>query len=88
MYANVALQLAFTVAPLLRPVKVPGKKAPTPAEARKARTNWFKQIFPISKFGQELADEVVVKLVEMVSRQFWIGVGAIHNRLVRDDDDK
>ncbi|EGG00133.1 uncharacterized protein MELLADRAFT_68025 [Melampsora larici-populina 98AG31] len=88
MYANVALQLAFTVAPLLRPVKVPGKKSPTPAEARKARTNWFKQIFPISKFGQELADEVVVKLVEMVSRQFWIGVGAIHNRLVRDDDDK
>lgn len=88
MYANVALQLAFTVAPLLRPVKIPGKKSPTPAEARKARTNWFKQIFPSSKFGQELANEVVVKLVEMVSRQFWIGVGAIHNRLVRDDDDK
>ncbi|KAG0151830.1 hypothetical protein CROQUDRAFT_719723 [Cronartium quercuum f. sp. fusiforme G11] len=88
MYAHVALQLAFTIAPLLRPAQVPGKKSLTQAETRKARTDWFKQIFPISKFGHEVADEVVPKLVEMVSKQFWSGVGAIHNRIVRNHDNK
>ncbi|MBW0462538.1 hypothetical protein O181_002253 [Austropuccinia psidii MF-1] len=83
--SNIALQLAFSVAPLEKGV---GKKTSLKEEARKRRAAWFGQVFPVLKAGANISDDLVSSLVGMTSKQFWNAMDQIHNKIVGDDYSK
>ncbi|KNZ57797.1 hypothetical protein VP01_206g5 [Puccinia sorghi] len=83
--ANIALQLAFSVAPPFQLGKGNPKSAKDPMEARTARENWFKQIFPVEEFGKSFQEQMVSRLVSMSSKHFWAGLGDIQEMIFQND---
>jgi hypothetical protein len=60
-----------------------GTKAPI--DTKTARRKWFIQIFPAEKFGKTFQEEMVSQLVSMSSKQFWVGLGDIQERIFQND---
>ncbi|KAA1112422.1 hypothetical protein PGTUg99_001079 [Puccinia graminis f. sp. tritici] len=83
--ANTALQLAFVVAPPLKMGKGLPKGVKAPIDTKTARRNWFIQIFPAEKFGKPFQEEMVSQLVSMSSKQFWVGLGDIQDKIFQND---
>lgn len=54
-------------------------------EARTARENWFKQIFPVEEFGKSFQEQMVSRLVSMSSKHFWAGLGDIQEMIFQND---
>lgn len=86
--ANLALQLAFAVAPVLRMEKSTGKTTQTILQAKRTREEWFKKVFPVSKFGKSVQGELVPQLSSMSSKQFWVDLGEIQAKTVVDDNSR
>jgi len=86
--ANIALQIAFSVAPPFQLGKGNPKSAKTTVEARTARENWFKQIFPVEEFGKSFQEQMVSRLVSMSSKHFWAGLGDIQEMIFQNDDSR
>ncbi|KAI9606587.1 hypothetical protein H4Q26_006123 [Puccinia striiformis f. sp. tritici PST-130] len=82
---NIALQLAFCVAPPLKTAKGKSKTAKITPESKTAREDWFKQIFPTKDFGKGLQEEMVARLTSMSSHQFWEQNGEIQQEISRND---
>ncbi|KAA1085882.1 hypothetical protein PGT21_022363 [Puccinia graminis f. sp. tritici] len=82
---EIPLQLAFVVAPPLKMGKGLPKGVKAPIDTKTARRNWFIQIFPAEKFGKPFQEEMVSQLVSMSSKQFWVGLGDIQDKIFQND---
>ncbi|KAA1084940.1 hypothetical protein PGT21_000406 [Puccinia graminis f. sp. tritici] len=85
IFNHSALQLAFVVAPPLKMGKGLPKGVKAPIDTKTARRNWFIQIFPAEKFGKPFQEEMVSQLVSMSSKQFWVGLGDIQDKIFQND---
>ncbi|WAR61250.1 hypothetical protein PtB15_13B503 [Puccinia triticina] len=86
--ANIALQIAYGVAPPHKIGKGGSKSARIPLDNKTARKDWFRQIFPVEKFGKSFQEQMVSRLASLPSQQFWTGLGDIQEKIFENDESR